>query len=154
MRDQKAQPEVVMIRKITLAILVCTQLGACANNSHLASQPNRFVSIGMSSDEVAEIMGSPMAVNTDASDMKSWAYHELKADIRYARGPNCLSSILTTGHFAYATEAQSNMPRPPKFVVNFDNENRVESYAYLVKATRAATAPAAIVASAVNTGIF
>lgn len=143
-----------MIRNISLAILLCTQLGACASNAHLASQPNRFVSVGMSSDEVTRIMGSPMAVTTDANDRESWAYHDLKADIRYARGQNRLSSMLTTNHFAYATGEQLNMPKPPKFVVNFDHENRVESCVYLVKATRAANVSTASLLSTVNAGIF
>ena len=143
-----------MIRNITIAILVCTQLGACASNSHVESQPNRFVSVGMSSDEVAEIMGSPMAVSTDANHVEAWAYHDLKSDIRYARGPNRPSSLLATGHFAYATDEQLNMPVPPKFVVYFDDENRVERYAYLVKATRAANVTTASVASTANAGAF
>lgn len=143
-----------MIRTITLAVLLCTQLGACASNSHLASQPDRFVSIGMTGVEVAEIMGSPMAVSTDANDRESWAYHDLKADIRYARGQNRLSSMLATGHFAYATDEQLNMPKPAKFVVNFDDQNRVESCVYLVKATRATHVSTASLVGAVNAGIF
>ncbi len=143
-----------MIRNFTIPILVCTQLGACASNSHVESQPNRFVSVGMSSDEVAEIMGSPMAVSTDANHVEAWAYHDLKSDIRYARGPNRPSSLLATGHFAYATDEQLNMPKPAKFVVNFDDQNRVESCFYLVKATRAANVSTASLVGAVNAGIF
>ena len=143
-----------MNTRITLAILLCTQLGACANNSQLASQPDRYVSIGMSSAEVTEIMGSPMTVTTDLNHQEAWAYHDLKADIRYARGQNRVSSMLTTGHFAYATDEQLNAAKPPKFVVIFDDENRVERYAYLVKATRAANVITASVASTANAGAF
>ena len=48
-----------MIKKITLAILVCTQLGACASNMSVPETFNKYVKIGMSSKEVSEIMGSP-----------------------------------------------------------------------------------------------
>ena len=126
-----------MSRKITFAILICTQLSACTGAPRLPESLQKYVAVGMSSDEVNEIMGSPMAVITDANHNKSWAYHDLKSDIRLARGQNRLSSMLATGHFAYATDEQMRMSRPPKFVVYFDDENRVERYAYLVKAARA-----------------
>ncbi len=144
-----------MIRKITLAILVCTQLGACASNMSVPETFNKYVKIGMSSKEVSEIMGKPIAISFGVNQkQKSWAYHDLKSDIRYARGQNRLSSMLATGNFAYATEVQMRMPKPPKFVVNFDDENRVVSYAYLVKPTRDTDVSVASVPSIANIGIF
>lgn len=143
-----------MIRKITLAILVCTQLGACASNMSVAEVVNKYIKIGMSSKEVSEIMGKPIAISFGINQKKSWAYHDLRSDIRYARGQNRLSSMLSTGNFIYATEAQMRLPKPPKFVVSFDNENRVKSYAYLVNPPRAANAPTAIVAMTASAGIF
>ena len=126
-----------MIRNITLAMLLCTQLGACASNMSVSEASSKYVELGMSSLKVSEIMGKPVAISFDVDRKKSWAYHDLKSDIRLARGQNRLSSMLATGHFAYATDEQMRMSRPPKFVVYFDDENRVERYAYLVKAARA-----------------
>jgi len=143
-----------MIRKITLAILVCTQLGACASNMSVPETFNKYVKIGMSSKEVSEIMGKPIAISFGVNQKKSWAYHDLKSDIRYARGQNRLSSMLATGNFAYATEVQMRMSKPPKFVVDFDDENRVESYAYLVTPTRDTNVSVASVPSIANAGIF
>ena len=143
-----------MIRKITLAILVCTQLGACASNMSVPETFNKYVKIGMSSKEVSEIMGKPIAISFGVNQKKSWAYHDLKSDIRYARGQNRLSSMLATGNFAYATEVQMRMSKPPKFVVNFDDENQVESYAYLVTPTRDTNVSVASVPSIANAGIF
>ena len=143
-----------MIRKITLAILVCAQLGACAANMSKPETFNKYVKLRMSSEEVSEIMGKPIAISFGVNQKKSWAYHDLKSDIRYARGQNRLSSMLATGNFVYATEAQMRMPKPPKFVVNFDDENRVESYAYLVTPTRTTDISVASVPSSSNAEIF
>ena len=143
-----------MIRNITLAMLLCTQLGACASNMSVSEASSKYVELGMSSLEVSEIMGKPAAISFGVDRKKSWAYHDLRSDIRFARGQNRLSSMLSTGNFIYATEAQMRLPKPPKFVVNFDDENSVESYAYLVKPPRAASAPTATVASVVGMGIL
>jgi hypothetical protein len=115
---------------------------------------NKYVKIGMSSKEVSEIMGKPIAISFGVNQKKSWAYHDLKSDIRYARGQNRLSSMLATGNFAYATEVQMRMAKPPKFVVNFDDENRVEGYAYLVTPTRNNNVSVASVPRIANAGIF
>ena len=52
------------------------------------------------------------------------------------------------------TDKLTNSAKPPKFVVIFDDENRVERYAYLVKATSAANVPTASVTSTANTGAY
>lgn len=143
-----------MIRNISLAMLLCTQLGACASNMSVSETSGKYVELGMSSLEVSEIMGKPAAISFGVDRKKSWAYHDLRSDIRFSRGQNRLSSMLSTGNFIYATEAQMRLPKPPKFVVNFDDENRVESYAYLVKPPRTANAPTATVASVVGMGIL
>ena len=52
-----------MVRNITLAMLLCTQLGACASNMNVPEAASKYVELGMSSLEVSEIMGKPAAIS-------------------------------------------------------------------------------------------
>jgi outer membrane protein assembly factor BamE (lipoprotein component of BamABCDE complex) len=88
----------------------------------------REVRVGMSSAEVAQVLGSPNIVSTDEERREVWIYDKIATDRAYSSssgGVNVL--ILGAGS---AAGASSTSQRTLTVIVKFDKDSKVRDFAY------------------------
>ncbi|MGD2186347.1 MAG: hypothetical protein PVI71_09470, partial [Desulfobacterales bacterium] len=98
----------------------------------------------MSAAQVAEILGSPNIVTTDAGGREVWVYDKISTDVTYSRDAGGLSAILLigsasggaaggglgSGNYSHSAGAQSKTQRTLTVVIKFDDQNKVRDFAY------------------------
>jgi outer membrane protein assembly factor BamE (lipoprotein component of BamABCDE complex) len=77
---------------------------------------------GMSGAEVAEVLGSPNIVTTDAEGREVWIYDKISTDVTYSRGAG--------GSVSKSAGAESTTQRTLTVVIKFDENKRVRDFAY------------------------
>jgi outer membrane protein assembly factor BamE (lipoprotein component of BamABCDE complex) len=99
---------------------------------------------GMSAAQVAEVLGSPNIVTTDAKGREVWVYDKISTDVTYSRDSGGLSAILLigsasggtaggglgSGNYSRSAGAQSKTQRTLTVVIKFDDQNKVRDFAY------------------------
>lgn len=83
------------------------------------------VKIGMSSAQVAEVLGSPNVVTTDEERREVWVYDKIATEVYYSESNSGLK-FLTSGNAGGATKSQRTLT----VVIKFDVEGKVRDFAY------------------------
>jgi outer membrane protein assembly factor BamE (lipoprotein component of BamABCDE complex) len=94
------------------------------------------IRIGMSSVEVAEVLGSPNIVQTDAERREVWIYDRISTDVAYSRSGGTIVGLIfggsggVLGGGSASSGAESTSQRTLTVIVKFDFESRVRDFAY------------------------
>jgi len=83
------------------------------------------IKVGMSSAQVAEILGSPNVVSTDEERREVWMYDKIATDIVYSESGSGLA-FLTSGTAGAASKSQRTLT----VIIKFDNDGKVRDFAY------------------------
>jgi outer membrane protein assembly factor BamE (lipoprotein component of BamABCDE complex) len=141
-------------RKYVLLPLIAFLLSACATSAqdHRADVTNtdkdrltlgtaqREIKIGMSTSDVAEILGSPNMVTTDDQRRESWIYDKVATERAYSTSSGGLGLILggigddvgggVGGSFHSGSGASSTTQRTLTIIIKFDEHGHVRDFAY------------------------
>ncbi len=85
----------------------------------------REVSVGMTSAQVAEVLGSPNVVSTDEERREVWIYDKIATDVVYSDSGAGLK-FLTPGSAGAASKSQRTLT----VIIKFDNDGKVRDFAY------------------------
>lgn len=140
-----------MNKLITLALTVIVFSGCSATHHRaaVAEDPTdrmtvgtvqKEIFIGMTGAEVAQTIGSPNIVSTDAERNEVWIYDKIATDVAYSDsrggvlgliiGPVGSAGAAGVGAGTYGSGARSTSQRTLTVVINFDGGNRVRDFAY------------------------
>lgn len=124
--------------KIVLGLIFIGLLSGCAaTQSHYAPQAEekltvakaqKDIKIGMSSADVAQVMGSPNIISTDDQRREVWVYDKISTQQAYQNSSGGVSIILAgiSGNEGSSVKSQRTLT----IVVRFDNEHKVRDIAY------------------------
>ena len=104
----------------------------------------REIRKGMSGAEVAEVLGSPNIVTTDAEGREVWIYDKISTDVTYSRssGGGIIGLLIgglsgdvlagggAGGSVSKSAGAESTTQRTLTVVIKFDEDKRVRDFAY------------------------
>jgi outer membrane protein assembly factor BamE (lipoprotein component of BamABCDE complex) len=126
---------------IQLGLLTALLLSGCQSvTSHRADvQDNsidrmtvgkvqREIRVGMSSADVAQILGSPNIVSTDEERREVWIYDKIATDRATSSSVGGVN-VLVLG-FGSSAEVSSTSQRTLTVVIKFDNNGKVRDFAY------------------------
>lgn len=99
---------------------------------------------GMSGAEVAEVLGSPNIVTTDAEGREVWIYDKISTDVSYSQDSGGVGAILLigsasggvaggglgSGSYSRSAGAQSKTQRTLTVIIKFDEQKQVRDFAY------------------------
>ena len=85
----------------------------------------RKITVGMSSANVAEVLGAPNIVSTDEKRREVWIYDKIATDVVYS-GSSAGIKFLTMG----SSGAISKTQRTLTIIIKFDNDGKVRDFAY------------------------
>jgi outer membrane protein assembly factor BamE (lipoprotein component of BamABCDE complex) len=85
----------------------------------------RKISVGMTSAQVIEILGSPNVVSTDEERREVWVYDKIATDTVYSESDAGIK-FLTVG----SSGARSTSQRTLTIIIKFDTEDRVRDFSY------------------------
>lgn len=88
----------------------------------------REIKVGMSSAQVAEILGSPNIVSTDEERREVWVYDKVATDVSYSSSEAGASLILLGG--VGSSGAASSTQRTLTIIIKFDNAGKVRDFSY------------------------
>ncbi|MBU2541132.1 MAG: outer membrane protein assembly factor BamE [Candidatus Omnitrophica bacterium] len=88
----------------------------------------REIKIGMSSAEVAEVLGSPNVVSSDEERREVWIYDKISTDVSYSTS-EAGASILIVGGIG-SSGARSTSQRTLTIIIKFDRDGKVRDFAY------------------------
>jgi len=88
----------------------------------------REIRVGMSSADVAQVLGSPNIVSTDEERREVWIYDKIATDRAQSSSSGGVS-ILILGA-ASSAGASSTSQRTLTVIIKFDNEGKVRDFAY------------------------
>ena len=104
----------------------------------------REIRKGMSGAEVAEVLGSPNIVTTDAEGREVWVYDKISTDVTYSRssGGGIIGLLIgglsgdvlagggAGGSVSRSAGAESSTQRTLTVVIKFDENEKVRDFAY------------------------
>ena len=96
----------------------------------------REIRIGMDAAGVAEALGSPNIVSTDAERREVWIYDKFSTDIAYSRSDGTILGLVVGGSGGGAAGgsksagAASSTQRTMTVIIKFDDDRRVRDFAY------------------------
>jgi outer membrane protein assembly factor BamE (lipoprotein component of BamABCDE complex) len=104
----------------------------------------REIRKGMSGAEVAEVLGSPNIVTTDAEGREVWIYDKISTDVTYSRssGGGIIGLLIggisgdvlagggAGGNISKSAGAESKTQRTLTVVIKFDENRMVRDFAY------------------------
>ncbi len=119
-------------------ILLVALLPGCASASYQRQQVQddkgdrltvgtvqRKIVIGMSSADVAQVLGAPNVVSTDEERREVWVYDKMATDVVYSQSDAGIK-FLTVG----SSGAASTTQRTLTVVIKFDKDGKVRDFAY------------------------
>jgi outer membrane protein assembly factor BamE (lipoprotein component of BamABCDE complex) len=134
-----------------LALMGCMSANQHYQQTHGAQERQMTVGTvqkeirkGMSAAQVAEVLGSPNIVTTDAEGREVWVYDKISTDVTYSRDSGGLSALLLgggagdgavggglgSGSYSRSAGAQSKTQRTLTVVIKFDEQKKVRDFAY------------------------
>lgn len=94
------------------------------------------IRVGMTSVEVAEVLGSPNIVQTDEQRREVWIYDKIATDVAYSRsGGTIIGLVFGSGGGALGggsadSGAASTSQRTLTVIIKYDEDSRVRDFAY------------------------
>ena len=86
------------------------------------------VRVGMSSADVASILGSPNIVSTDEERREVWIYDKIATDRAYSSSTGGVNALFLG--FVGETGASSTSQRTLTVIIKFDRDGKVRDFAY------------------------
>jgi len=124
--------------KILFICFIATVISGCASASYqrrevqddtgdrvTVGKVQRKISVGMTSAEVIEVLGSPNIVSTDEERREVWVYDKIATDTVYSHSDAGIK-FLTVG----TSGAKSTTQRTLTIIIKFDHESKVRDFAY------------------------
>jgi outer membrane protein assembly factor BamE (lipoprotein component of BamABCDE complex) len=100
----------------------------------------REIRIGMSSAEVAQVLGSPNIVSTDEERREVWIYDKIATDHAYSDSRGSVMALIlgwggsaagaASGSVSSSAGASSTSQRTLTIIIKFDKEGKVRDFAY------------------------
>lgn len=119
-------------------IAACMTLTGCASASYQRREVQddsgdrisvgtvqRKISVGMTSAQVIEVLGSPNVVSTDEERREVWVYDKIATDTVYSESDAGIK-FLTVG----SSGARSTSQRTLTIIIKFDTEDKVRDFSY------------------------
>ncbi len=126
------------MKNVYFVLLAVLFLGGCASASYQRQQVRddkgdkltvgtvqKEIKIGMSSADVAQILGAPNMVTTDDERREVWVYDKVASEVVYSDSSSGLK-FLTSG----SSGAKSTTQRTLTVVIKFDKDGKVRDFAY------------------------
>lgn len=88
----------------------------------------REIKVGMSSAQVAEVLGSPNVVTTDEQRREVWVYDKVASDVTYSQSEGYATLILLGTNRSSGSQRTSQ--KTLTVVVKFDEQGKVRDFAY------------------------
>ena len=94
------------------------------------------IRIGMSSADVASVLGSPNIVTTEEERQETWIYDKISSDVTYSRSSGTVVGLIFGGSGGGAgvgsTDAgsTSSSQRTLAVIIKFDTNNLVRDFSY------------------------
>lgn len=141
------------MQKIIISLLLLVPLSGCMTAAeHRASvqddtgdrmtvgKVQREIRVGMSSAEVAQVLGSPNIVSTDEERREVWIYDKIATDQAYSTSRGGVSALIlgvggsTLGaaapSYGSSAGASSTSQRTLTVIIKFAKDGRVRDFAY------------------------
>ena len=127
--------------KYFILILISILISSCVNAKYhknkvqdqsvdtlTVGKVQRQIRIGMTSAEVAEVLGSPNVVTTDEERREVWVYDKVSSDVTYSQSEGYGTLILlgTTRGSGSSSTSQKTLT----IIVKFDANSKVRDFAY------------------------
>jgi len=149
--NKDVEKEKIMQRNLTRVSLLAGAailLGACSATQHRAEVQDdsidrvtvgtvqREITVGMSSANVAAILGAPNIVSTDAERREVWIYDKISTDVSYSRSSGVVAGLLVGadgGGAAAGTKsagAASSSQRTLTIIIKYDDAGFVRDFSY------------------------
>jgi outer membrane protein assembly factor BamE (lipoprotein component of BamABCDE complex) len=96
----------------------------------------REITVGMSSAQVADVLGAPNVVSTDAERREVWIYDKISTDVSYSRSSGVIAGLVVgssgggAGAGSKNTGAASASQRTLTVIIKFDDAGFVRDFAY------------------------
>jgi outer membrane protein assembly factor BamE (lipoprotein component of BamABCDE complex) len=96
----------------------------------------REIRVGMTSSDVAEILGAPNIVSTDARRREVWIWDKLSSEVSYSRSSGVIAGLLVGGSGGGAgggsksAGASRSSQRTLTVIVKFDDAGAVRDFSY------------------------
>ena len=96
----------------------------------------REIRVGMSSAGVAEILGAPNIVSTDAERREVWIWDKISSDVVYSRSSGTIAGLVVGSSGGGAgignkeAGAASSSQRTLTIIIKFDEQARVRDFSY------------------------
>lgn len=94
------------------------------------------IRVGMDAASVAEALGSPNIVSTDAERREVWIYDKFSSEVAYSRSDGMILGLIVggtgggAGSGGKSAGARSSSQRTMTVIIKFDLEHRVRDFAY------------------------
>ncbi len=143
---------------LSLPVLAMLALSGCMSAAQHATQVQeglqgdrltvgtvqREIRVGMSSAEVAQVLGSPNIVTTDEQRREVWIYDKIATDKVYSTSSGGISTLVLGGalvggglvggaaapYYGASAGAASTSQRTLTVIIKFDEEHKVRDFAY------------------------
>jgi len=86
----------------------------------------RSITVGMSSAQVIEVLGSPNIVSTDDQRRENWVYDKIASDVTYSNSQSGLGALILGQRAGSASRSQRTLT----IIIKFDKNNKVRNYSY------------------------
>lgn len=109
-----------------------------------AGKVQREIKVGMTTAQVAEILGSPNLVSTDEKRREVWVYDKISTESAYSTSSGGISALilggagdgglvgggLGGGNYKQGAGASSTTQRTLTVIIKFDEQSKVRDFAY------------------------
>jgi outer membrane protein assembly factor BamE (lipoprotein component of BamABCDE complex) len=140
-----------MIKRFTnIAGCLClvAVVGACTTTDHrqavnddsgdrlTVGTVQREITMGMTSAEVVEILGSPNIVTTDEERREVWVWDKLSTNVAYSRSSGAIAGLIIggsgggVGGVSGSSGAASSTQKTLTIIIKFDSGSRVRDFSY------------------------
>jgi outer membrane protein assembly factor BamE (lipoprotein component of BamABCDE complex) len=130
--------------RLISVLFTSTLLSACALLPPTTGEQNltigtiqRDIYIGMSGAEVAQVLGSPNIVSTDAFRNEVWIYDKFSTETVRTEGPSTMAFLQHLANVeglagSSRRKTESSSQRTLTVIIKFDEYGAVRDYAYYV----------------------
>ncbi len=86
----------------------------------------RSITVGMSSAQVIEVLGSPNIVSTDDQRRENWVYDKVASDVTYSNSKSGIGALILGQNAGSASRSQRTLT----IIIKFDGNHKVRDYSY------------------------
>lgn len=137
------------LRHTMVALLAVLATAGCTASQHAANVRDaddidritvgtvqKEIRLGMSSADVASVLGSPNIVTTEEQRQETWIYDKISSDVTYSRSSGTVVGLIFGGSGGGAGAAStdagstSSSQRTLTVIIKFDTNNLVRDFSY------------------------